>query len=334
MTHPVKRMKRNETRAKGLAAALCAVGLLMGTGAASPTARVPVATQAQGQAVELAPHELAYDIRLKDVSDRSSIVFASGSLLSRLEGASCEGWTSTSRMKVRFVFERRGERETESRVTSWESDDGNHYHSLIERYMNGARMETIRVQASRPRAGVPFTLRMTEPERLTTTLPASTLFPTMALKRLIQAARAGRRTLSMLIYEGDREAAPQRVVAIIGARREGRVSATSTGDDAVSTTPETSEDNATAVAALRGKPYWPVSLAYYGVENGSSGPAEADETRKQREEEERRFGLPEYEVHFRLYDNGVTGDALLIYPDYVLKAQVKSLRMLPAPACE
>ena len=300
-------------------------------GGAAPSAGM-APTKANTADVAIAPYEIVYDIQLKDVSDRSGILMASGELISKLEGGACEGWTSTSRMKVRFVIQRQGARETESRVSSWESDDGNQYHSVIERYLNDVLMETIRTSASRPRAGAPFVLRMMEPEKRTFTLPSRTLFPTAALKRLLRAARAGKGNLSLLVYEGDKEAAPQHVVAIIGKRQPPRPTAASAGG---SEALAGSEKGRKALAALRQKPYWPVALAYYGAEAAAGGqPTAKNDKASGRETEERRFGLPEYEVHFRLYDNGVAGNALLVYPDYVLKAQAKSLRMLPAPACE
>ncbi len=300
-------------------------------GGAAPSAGM--APKAEKVDVAIAPYEIVYDIQLKDVSDRSGILMASGELISKLEGGACEGWTSTSRMKVRFVIQRQGARETESRVSSWESDDGNQYHSVIERYLNDVLMETIRTSASRPRAGVPFVLRMMEPEKRTFTLPPRTLFPTAALKRLLRAARAGKGSLSLLVYEGDKEAAPQHVVAIIGKRQPPRPTAASAGGTEARAG---GDKGGKALAALRQKPYWPVALAYYGTEGADGGgrPTAKNDKASEREAEERRFGLPEYEVHFRLYDNGVAGNALLVYPDYVLKAEAKSLRMLPAPACE
>ena len=301
-----------------------------------PLTHVPVAATETVGDVALAPYEVTYDIRLKEVSERSGIIFASGHLFSQLKGGPCEGWTSLSRMRVRFVFARRGTRETESRVTSWESDDGNRYHSLIQRYLNNRKLESVKVSVSRAHAGAPFILRQTEPEKRVTTLPADTLFPTAALRRILHAARHGRRHLSLLIYEGDREAAPQRVAVIIGRRQTPRVANASTGGDATAERGHGRKagDEEGTPAWLSRQPYWPVSLAYYGVVGGPEKVDGNDGGEADREAEERRFGLPEYEVHFRLYDNGVAGDAMLVYPDYMLEARVKDLRMLPPAACD
>ena len=284
--------------------------------------------QARG-IVRLVPYEITYEISLKSAEERSGMLMASGTLLSRMEGGPCEGWSSLSRMKVRFVFHREAVRDTESRVTSWESDDGNRFHSRIERYLNGLPVETVRVEAGRERAGQPFRLNMTSPERRTAELPPATLFPTAALKRLLAAAMRGERELSMLLYEGDEEAAPQHVVALIGRKRAPLQQAGDTGENASGRQHGKAADKHRGdLSGLRGLAYWPVSLAYYGITTRSDGSRITD-----REREAARFGLPEYEVHFRLYENGVTGDALLIYPDYVLRAKATKLRLLEPASC-
>ena len=288
---------------------------------------------APGQAratVRLVPYEITYDISLKSAEERSGMLIASGRLFSRMEGGPCEGWSSLSRMTVRFVFRREAVRETESRVASWESDDGNRFYSRIERYLNGLPVETVRVRVSRERAGRPFRLEMTAPERRTAELPPATLFPTAALKRLLAAAERGERKLTMLLYEGDEEAAPQHVVALIGRKQAPLKQAGDGGENTAGLHERpTRESRQGSLPRLRELAYWPVSLAYYGVAMRKDGSQPSD-----REKEAARFGLPEYEVHFRLYENGVTGDALLIYPDYVLRAKATKLRLLQPASCK
>ena len=287
---------------------------------ASPAAGLAgPAPQAAHEALtpRIAPYEITYRISLKEAQERAGIVLADGSLFSRLEGGACAGWSTTSGMKVRFVFRREGVRETESRVISWESDDGNQFISRIERLLNGAPVERIRARAERAAPGLPFRLSLKLPEKRSALLPPDTLFPTAALKKLLRAAASGKRTLSMLLYEGDEELSPQHVVAIIGKKRAPLTSARDTGA-AAAAVPE----------ALRGLAYWPVSLAYYGPIRRADG-SKPDE----KEQEAARFGLPEYEVHFRLYENGITGEATLVYPDYTLKAAVEKVRLLPEEKC-
>ena len=280
-------------------------------------------------AARIVPYEIAYDISLRRAEERSGLLMAPGRLTSRLEGGPCEGWSSTSRMTVRFVFRREAVRETESRVASWESGDGNRFYSRIERYLNGLPVETVRVKASREKDGRPYRLEMTEPQRRTAQLPPQTLFPTAALKKLLAAAHRGDRQLTLLLYEGDEEAAPQHVVALIGRKRSPIAPAKDAGEDAVGTHDRMRERDGGDLPRLRQMAYWPVSLAYYGVTVRRDGSKASD-----REEEAARFGLPEYEVHFRLYENGVTGDALLIYPDYVLEAKATKLRLLEPATCK
>jgi len=114
------------------------------------------------------------------------------------------------------------------------------------------------------------------------------------------------------------------VVALIGKRHAPLVPASDSGEKA---TP--SRKGRGDLATLNRLAYWPVSLAYYGAIRRKDGTRARDGKK-----EAGGFGLPEYEVHFRLYENGITGEALLIYPDYVLRATPTRLRSLSAEACE
>ena len=307
---------------------MCIVGLFATqAGMAAPAAPLAQVTEQTQRQMRLVPYEITYDIELTRAAERSGMLIASGRLFSRLEGGPCEGWSSTSRMKVRFVFRREATRETESRVASWESDDGNRFYSRIERFLNGIPVETVQVRVERERAGQPYRLEMTAPEKRHEKLPPDTLFPTAALKQLLMAARAGERQRTFLLYEGDEEAAPQHVVALIGSKR---APLTTASDDGA--TPDRGEEkkrDRNDLALLKQMPYWPVSLAYYGTTVRKDGSQASD-----KEKEAASAGLPEYEVHFRLYDNGITGEARLIYPDYVLRAHPVRLKLLAPARCQ
>jgi hypothetical protein len=59
---------------------------------------------------------------------------------------------------------------------------------------------------------------------------------------------------------------------------------------------------------------WPVRLAYYDI-----GPAD---------------GLPEFEISFRLGEDGVLRDLVLDYGEFALKGELEKLEPLAEPACE
>ena len=315
------------------AALLAGVAGLAGVSVATMAAPLSATAGSPAVAAHIVPYEVRYEISLKDAEERAGIVIADGTLLSRLSGSACAGWSTDSRMAVRFVFRREGERETASHVASWESDDGNQFVSRIERRLNGRVVERIRVAVERPAANQPFRLMMTMPKKQEGTLPAQTLFPTIALKKLLAAAQAGERSLSLLLYEGDEDAAPQRVAVLIGKRRKAAGMADNVqagqGGSAKATPKPASGDGRQEMKALQGRAYWPVSMAYYGPVRNRDGSKPSE-----KEREASRAGLPEYEVHFRLYENGITGNATLIYPEYTLRAKVHSIRLLPQEKCD
>ena len=61
---------------------------------------------------------------------------------------------------------------------------------------------------------------------------------------------------------------------------------------------------------------WPVSISYFGHKDGKS-----EET-------------PDYQVSMELFDNGVSGDLVLDYGEFVLNAHLAKLDLLQAPKCK
>lgn len=64
---------------------------------------------------------------------------------------------------------------------------------------------------------------------------------------------------------------------------------------------------------LASLPYWPVTVGYF-ERDGSKD-------------------LPEYQVSFHLYPNGISDSLTLDYVDFRLKADLTELTLLETPAC-
>ena len=74
------------------------------------------------------------------------------------------------------------------------------------------------------------------------------------------------------------------------------------------------EDGETGARAdLSGLAHWPVTISYYRL--GSDNPQ------------------PEYQTSFELYANGVSGWVVIDYGGYALRAELRSLTILPVKAC-
>ena len=68
--------------------------------------------------------------------------------------------------------------------------------------------------------------------------------------------------------------------------------------------------------ALSNLTSWPVSISYFPRKGGKS-----EET-------------PDYQVSMQLFDNGVSGDLVLDYGEFVLNAHLAKLDLLEPPKCK
>ena len=246
----------------------------------------------------LAPYVAVYDLRLLRARRASGIVSANGRIVSTLEGG-CEGWGSQTRMVVDYVFRRRGEKLSDSRNTSWEAADGSAFRYTASRRVNGVVESETRLTASRggtdARAAVK--VRFALPRRKVTELPEGTLFPQQATKALIKAALAGKQHFRYMGYEGFENGRARLVTAVIGA-----------------------PDNRPKPEKLKSLRAWPVALAYYpAMKNGLMSQAS--------------FGLPEYEMSFRLFENGVIDRVTLRFTNFTLTGRLARLELKKPPAC-
>ncbi len=244
-----------------------------------------------------------YDLELDAAARRSGIVSARGRIVMSLEGGPCAGWSTTTRMVVDYVFRRRGERLSDARNTSWESADGKVFRYSSANYSNGLLRRRIRLVAEHGEgADAPVVLKLTLPRKRRTELPAATLFPEAAARRVIAAALSGRGSFRYIGYEGFENGRPRLISVMIGKMRR-------------------QKPRKGPLAPLAGLRFWPVSIAYYPA------PPEGAPAR-------RDFGLPEYELSLRLFENGVADDVTLRFPDFSLRGRLKELRMHPPQACD
>jgi hypothetical protein len=245
---------------------------------------------------EMASYRAVYDLELLRAGQKTGISAAEGRFVMEVRGSACAGWSTETRMVVEMHFRRRGSRLNDFRDTSWEAADGSTFRYAARRYVNGMKSGDHALQATREAPNTPVIIRFTRPRRPQATLPPGTLFPMQFTARLVAAAREGRRRLSVSLYEGNEDAREREVVAIIGP-------------------PHARPSAEPGTAALSGLVSWPVSLAYYKPSS------------------RRDFGLPEHEVSFRLYENGVVSDVILGYRDHALKGTLVRYEPLPATPC-
>ncbi len=266
--------------------------------------------------VRLSEQKAVYDLELQEATHRSGLVSVRGRIALSMSGGGCAGWTNETRMVNDYFFRRRGHRMIDSRNTSWEASDGMAYRFASSRFVNGVKTRESRLSARReggPQGPVKVTF--SKPVERTTTLPAGTLFPTQATRRIIATAMSGGKALRFHVYEGFENGRARLASVIIG--REITTAGTGTVRKTAAPASDRTEKRTpdTPASLLSGLRAWPVSMAYYPAGNGKGGRKKED------------FGLPEYEISFILYENGVLADPVLRYDDFTLKGRLVKLEL-------
>jgi hypothetical protein len=266
-------------------------------GAAVPGAVEPVASApmplAEGQ--RLLGHRAIYDLRLGESENGSGVAVADGRMVIEFTDT-CDGYSLNQRLQMRLGDGEGGATVTDFRVANWEATDGKRFRFAVRHIVNGEEDEVFEGSAQLGPDGS-GEAHYTKPEDTVKKLPAGTLFPSMHTIQLIRAAQASKPILAGRLFDGAGEELTYDVVGAIG--RSGSVMPVSL--------------KGKGLDLLRDLQSWPVRIAFY-----PTGSIEE---------------LPEYEIGFRLYGNGVSSDMQLDYGDFSIDAVLSELDALPKPDC-
>lgn len=251
-------------------------------------------------APNLVPHRAVYDIKLDQVRSSANLAGLTGRMVIELQGSACEGYTVNFRLVTQFSDSDGKTSTSDLRSSTFESGAGESFRFLTQNYVNRSlNEETNGVAQREDKARTEVALSKPEVKRFD--LPPDVLFPTEHLKRVIEAAEAGTRTLEAPVFDGSESGEKvYQTSAVIGEPIP----------------PEKEPKEAAAKQAeLRGLTRWPVTISYYeGADKGGEQ-------------------TPVYEVSFELYANGVSRDLLLDYGDFAIRGELSSFSVLPTAAC-
>ncbi len=274
----------------GLAGRVCVAALLLAGGARAQGA----APDKANEAVVLAPHRAVYDLVLDNTKPSGNIETAKGRIAFEFTGDACEGYALSFRQVTQLGTEA-GPRVVDARTTSFEAGDGASYRFKTESSSGGAKPETV--DGTAEKAGGGYEVKLRQPKAETHREATDALFPNAQMKAVIQAARAGRNTLNVRLYDGANNGKEvYDTLSIIGKRIEGEPS------EKPLQRPEFEK-----IAR------WPVSISYYKTGSGES--------------------TPSYTISFELYENGVTGAIHLDYGSFSLRGTLTRLDLLPQQRC-
>ncbi len=211
-------------------------------GAAAAFAAPPV--------LAMAPHQATYRMSLASTQSGSGIVGANGTMSYKFADA-CDGWTVENRIAVTYAYSEGGQAQTSTDFVTWESKDGLRYRFRVRNSRDGQVTDEIEGTAELRGKGQGGVARFTRPEAMTVALPKGTLFPTEHTVRLMDAARAGRRSLLRVVFDGSDTEGPYDVNALIG--------------------PPSPQESNPASPLLEARA-WPMSLAFFPVASADPAP--------------------------------------------------------------
>lgn len=250
-------------------------------------------------------HQAVYDLSLKKTrSNAGGVNAVRGRILYRFAGSACEGYTTEFRQVSELQS---GENKTtlsDLRSTSWEDAAGKSYRFNIESRMNDADATEVDGIAERSDDGI--TVKLKQPVAKTFTLGKEVVFPTEQVRRIIEAAKAGKTILELVVYDGsDGGEKVYNTLTVIGQPIPGD-------------RPPATPDASTANSQLKSLTRWPVTVSYY------------DRSAKHDAGEQ----TPVYAMSFELYEDGVSRALVLDYNDFVIAGAMGEFDIRETKPCK
>jgi hypothetical protein len=249
---------------------------------------------------ELASHRAVYELQLAQSHGSSSTVSARGRILYDFDGSACEGY----KLEFRQVSELdNGEGKvtlSDLRSNTWEDGEAKNFHFKSENYLDDRLVDAVDGQAIRQAGDIAVAL--TKPKDATLSLDRSIVFPTEHVRRIIDAARAGKTILEFPVYDGSEKGEKiYNTLTVMG--------------HVIPPNERVPTDAAAGQQALAGLSRWPVTVSYF------------DRNRAVGEQ------TPVYAITFELYENGISRALLLDYNDFAISGELKSLEIRDAKSC-
>jgi hypothetical protein len=261
---------------------------------------LPVPAFAQS-AVVLAPHRAIYDLKLAKSRGKRSVEVVRGRILYDFTGSACEGYALQFRQVSEIDSGEGKVALSDLRATTFEDGDGKTFRFNSENQINEHVVDAVDGHADRGPSGID--VKLSKPKDKRFDIDAKIAFPTEHMKRIIEAAEAGKTLMELPVYDGSETGEKVfSTLTVIG--RE------------IAPDEKRPDDAAAGIAALAGMRRWPVTISYFeqGTGNGEQTPV--------------------YAIGFELYENGISRALSLDYGDFVVSGNMSKLELRDAPACK
>lgn len=251
------------------------------------------------EAATVAPHRAVYDLSLLRANEGSSLQSATGRLAFEVEGSSCEGFTVNFRMATKYRPKEGELTLIDTMTTTYEGPGALDFRHQMKERIDGALKEDKRIKMTRPKADAEGAGEIFAKAGEAFTVPAGASLPMQHQLRLMALGEKGGGRDSSVIFDGSDDGKSFRAISFVGKEKPAGSIA---------------RDGANAAAApLKGFRAWPMTISYFPL----SGDAD----------------LPEYQVSFDMYENGVATGLVLDYGEFALSGRLADLKMLEPANC-
>jgi len=251
--------------------------------------------------VELTPHRAVYDLKLSQSRGNRPVESVRGRILYDFSGSHCEGYALQFRQVSEIDLGEGQTLTTDLRATTWEEGAARSFRFKSENFVNQKLADAVDGNAERGSAGVAVSLSKPGKKRLD--LGSEIIFPTDHMRRIIEAAMAGKAILELPVYDGSETGEKiYDTLTVIGQL----------------IAPEKKpEDAAGRTGSLSNMSRWPVSISYFDRSKKAGG----EQT-------------PVYSIRFELYENGISRNLSLDYNDFVIAGEMTSIEIGNAKPCK
>jgi len=245
--------------------------------------------------VPMAAHRALYRLTLETVRG-GDVSTARGTMAYEVTDA-CDGWATRQRLAMTLTSRDGQDIELVSDYATWESKDGLSMRFRMRQTTDTAVTEQAEGSAKLDSAGGPGVIHYTAPEEKDMRMPPGTVFPMAHTEAIIAAAEAGKRFITLPIFDG-------------------------TGDRGA-------QDSSIAIANWGPNPNPP----YPALANMPAGRVRiAFFDRDPKPSKDKPTGSPDYEVGMKYFANGVADDLHMDFSDFVMQGKLAEFTETP-PHC-
>jgi len=247
-------------------------------------------------AFQLLSHRAIYELSL--LPGRGGDVNAVAGRMVMEWSDDCEGYTTNQRMLMRVLRNDGVGINSDFQLSSWEDKAGDSFRFDVRTTVGRGKPDVFKGRATREDAGggkIGGSVVFQQPADLKLALPKRIVFPSEHIARLIDAALAGKKRLTLPVFDGTgKDGLFEAVAFVLGP-----------GAAAAADMP--------ARARFKDVPSWRVRLSFFDFSSSDA--------------------LPSYEVSLRLFANGVADQLILDYTDFAVVGKLSNIEVLEGGGC-